>query len=81
MGVPFWFGFDVTDSIEDEVMDGALKSLSVKSATLLGGGDSVSLAPRGLGDVMEEEELFGDEVDPDLSLDRHIAKVKCTKKY
>ena len=62
-------------------MDGALKSLSVKSATLLGGGDSVSLAPSGLGDVMEEEELFGDEVDPDLSLDRHIAKVKCTKKY
>ena len=81
MGVPFWFGFDVTDSIEDEVMDGALKSLSVKSATLLGGGDSVFLTPRGLGDVMEEEELFGDEVDPDLSLDRHIAKVKCTKKY
>ena len=51
------------------------------SATLLGGGDSISLAPRGLGDVMEEEELFEDEVGPDLSLDRHIAKVKCTKKY
>ena len=62
-------------------MDGALKSLSVKSAALLGGGDSVSLTPRGLGDAMEEEELFEDEVGPDLSLDRHIAKVKCTKKY
>ena len=62
-------------------MDCARKSLSVKSAALVGGGDSIFLAPRGLGDAMEDEELFEDEVGPDLSLDRHIAKGKCTKKY
>ena len=63
------------------MLDGALKSLSVKSAALGGGGESICLAPRGLDDAMEEEELFEDEVGPDLSLDRHIAKGKCTKRY
>lgn len=43
------------------------------------GDDSVILAPGCLGDAMEDEELFEDEQGPDLSLDRHIAKVKFTK--
>ena len=47
--------------------------------SVLVGGDSVSLAPGGLGDAMEDEELFEDDEGPDLSLDRHIAKVKFTK--
>ena len=43
------------------------------------GGDSVILAPIGLGELMEVDELLEDEEGPDLSLDRHIANVKFTK--
>ena len=56
-------------------MDGAIKSLSVE-ASALDADDSVIL---GLGDAMEDDELFEDVDGPDLSLERHIANVKCTK--
>ena len=59
-------------------MDGARKNLSVEASVLVG-DDSVILTPGGLGDAMEDDELFEDEEGPDLSLERHIAKVKCTK--
>ena len=39
-------------------MDCARKSLSVKSDALVGGGDSIFLAPRGLGDAMEDDETM-----------------------
>jgi hypothetical protein len=65
-------------SIDIDDDDDSLKSLSVDVSVLVG-GDSVTLVPGGLGDVMEDEELFEDEDGPDLSLDRHIAKVKLRK--
>ena len=55
------------------------KVLSVGDVFVLVGGESVFLAPGCLGDAMEDEELFEDEESPDLSLDRHIAKVKFTR--
>ena len=56
-------------------MDGAIKSLSVEDSAL-DADDSVIL---GIGDAMEDDELFEDVEGPDLSLERHIANVKCTK--
>ena len=56
-------------------MDGAIKSLSVEDSAL----DADVSVILGIGDAMEDDELFEDVEGPDLSLERHIAKVKCTK--
>ena len=60
------------------MVDGARKNLSVETSALVG-DDSIILTPGGLGDAMEDDELFEDEEGPDLSLERHIANVKFTK--
>jgi hypothetical protein len=59
-------------------VDGARKNISVEASVLVG-DDSVILTLGVLGDTMEDVELFEDEEGPDLSLERHIAKVKFTK--